>query len=146
MKKLELIRKINELHAARLPNVSTLEARIESYELAYRMQSSAPEAVDLSRETAETIELYGLNDKQTESFGKICLLARRMVERGVRFIQLFSGTGSGWDAHSEIEVESHQVLRQRRSADRGTADRISTSWICSSRLWSFGAASLAARR
>lgn len=104
LKKLELIRKINELHAARLPGVSNLEARIESYELAYRMQSSAPEAVDLSQETAETIELYGLNDKRTASFGNICLLARRMVERGVRFIELFSGTGSGWDAHSGIEA------------------------------------------
>lgn len=103
LKKLELIRKINEVHAARLPDVSELDARIEAYELAYRMQSTAPEAVDLSRETAETIELYGLNDKLTADFGKICLLARRMVERGVRYIQLFSGTGSGWDAHSGIE-------------------------------------------
>ncbi len=103
LQKLELIRRVNQLHASRLPNVSTLEARIRSYELAYRMQSAAPEAVDLASETAETKELYGLNDKQTENFGNICLLARRMVERGVRFIQLFSGTGSGWDAHSKIE-------------------------------------------
>lgn len=102
-RKLDLIRQVNQLHAARLPHVSDLDARIEAYELAYRMQSAAPEAVDLSRETAETLELYGLNDKRTEPFGKICLLARRMVERGVRFIELFSGTGSGWDAHSGIE-------------------------------------------
>jgi hypothetical protein len=101
--KLELIRKINQLHASRLPHVSTLDARIRAYELAFRMQSAAPEAVDLATETAETKELYGLGDKKTESFGNICLLARRMVERGVRFIQLFSGTGSGWDAHSAIE-------------------------------------------
>jgi len=101
--KLDLIRKINEMHAARLPNVSTLDARIRSYELAYRMQSAAPEAVDLARETAATRNLYGLDDKPTANFGEICLLARRMVERGVRFIQLFSGTGSGWDAHSGIE-------------------------------------------
>jgi uncharacterized protein (DUF1501 family) len=101
--KLDLIRQINQLHAARLPDVSNLEARIESYELAFRMQSAAPEAVDLSSETAETLAMYGLHDKRTESFGKICLLARRMVERGVRFIELFSGTGSGWDAHSGIE-------------------------------------------
>ena len=101
--KLDLIRKINQMHAARLPDVSTLDARIRSYELAYRMQSAAPEAVDLASETAETRELYGLNDKPTAKFGEICLLARRMVERGVRFIQLFSGTGSGWDAHSGIE-------------------------------------------
>lgn len=103
-RKLEMIRKINQQHASRLPNVSTLDARIRAYELAYRMQSTAPEAVDLTSETAETHDLYGLNDKRTESFGKICLLARRMVERGVRFIQLFSGTGSGWDAHSGIEA------------------------------------------
>lgn len=101
--KLDLIRKINEMHAARLPDVSTLDARIRSYELAYRMQSAAPEAVDLTRETAVTRDLYGLDDKPTAKFGEICLLARRMVERGVRFIQLFSGTGSGWDAHSGIE-------------------------------------------
>lgn len=101
--KLDLIRKINEMHAARLPNVSTLDARIRSYELAYRMQSAAPEAVDLTQETAETRDLYGLDEKQTANFGETCLLARRMVERGVRFIQLFSGTGSGWDAHSGIE-------------------------------------------
>ena len=102
--KLELIRKINQLHASRLPNISTLDARIRAYELAYRMQSAAPEAVDLTQETAETRDMYGLDNKQTASFGETCLLARRMVERGVRFIQLFSGTGSGWDAHSGIEA------------------------------------------
>ncbi len=102
--KLELINRINQAHAARLPHVSTLDARIRSYELAYRMQSAAPEAVDLASETAETYELYGINDAKTESYGRICLLARRMVERGIRFIQLYSGTGSGWDAHSAIEA------------------------------------------
>jgi uncharacterized protein (DUF1501 family) len=104
LEKLALIKQINQSHAARLPHVSTLDARIRSYELAYRMQSSAPEAVDLASETAETNELYGINDAKTESFGRICLLARRMVERGVRFIQLYSGTGSAWDAHSGIEA------------------------------------------
>ena len=103
MQKLDLIRKINQQHASRLPYVSDLDARIESYELAYRMQSAAPEAVDLTQETAKTHDLYGVNQKGTAEFGKICLLARRMVERGVRFIQLYSGTGSGWDAHSGIE-------------------------------------------
>ncbi|MGC6550672.1 MAG: DUF1501 domain-containing protein [Rubripirellula sp.] len=103
MQKLDLIRKINQQHASRLPHVSDLDARIESYELAYRMQSAAPEAVDLTQETAKTHDLYGVNQKGTAEFGKICLLARRMVERGVRFIQLYSGTGSGWDAHSGIE-------------------------------------------
>ena len=110
--KLDLIRQINELHASRLPNVSTLDARIRSYELAFRMQSAAPEAVDLNQETAETKELYGMNDKQTAIFGERCLLARRMVERGVRFIQLFSGTGSGWDAHSGIEANHTKYCGQ----------------------------------
>ncbi len=108
LEKLRLIRQINESHYARLPDVSTLDARIRSYELAYRMQSAAPEAVDLARETAETKELYGLSDKRTQAYGNMCLLARRMVERGVRFIQLFSGTGSGWDAHSNIESNHTQ--------------------------------------
>ncbi len=103
LEKLKLIRQINEAHFARLPDVSTLDARIRSYELAYRMQSAAPEAVDLSRETAETKQLYGLDDQRTQAYGNMCLLARRMVERGVRFIQLYSGTGSGWDAHANIE-------------------------------------------
>ena len=103
MQKLDLIRKINQQHASRMPHVSDLDARIESYELAYRMQSAAPEAVDLTQETAKTHDLYGVNQKGTAEFGKISLLARRMVERGVRFIQLYSGTGSGWDAHSGIE-------------------------------------------
>ena len=103
-KKLSLIEKINQQHASRLPGVSDLDARIASYELAYRMQAAAPEAVELSRETAETHELYGLNNEKTAGYGKLCLLARRMVERGVRFIQLYSGTGSGWDAHSAIEA------------------------------------------
>ena len=101
--KLELIKKINEAHAARLPDVTELDARIRSYELAFRMQTAAPEAVDLSQESEATKKLYGMDESKTENFGRICLLARRMVERGVRFIQLYSGTGSGWDAHSGIE-------------------------------------------
>jgi len=103
LQKLELIRQMNQLHAARMPDVTQLDARIRAYELAFRMQSAAPEAVDLAQETAETQSLYGLDRPQTASYGRICLLARRLVERGVRFIQLYSGTGSGWDAHSKIE-------------------------------------------
>ena len=102
-RKLALIEQINRAHAARLPNVSELDARIKSYELAFRMQSAAPEAVDLAAETAETEALYGLGDKTTKPYGRICLLARRLVERGVRFVQLYSGSGSAWDAHSRIE-------------------------------------------
>ncbi|MEM9589638.1 MAG: DUF1501 domain-containing protein, partial [Planctomycetota bacterium] len=96
--------RINRAHATRLPGVSELDARIASYELAYRMQSAAPEAVDLASETEATQRLYGLDDKRTQGFGKLCLLSRRLVERGVRFIQLYSGAGSKWDAHSGIEA------------------------------------------
>jgi hypothetical protein len=101
--KLDLLHELNRAHADMRPENSELEARIRSYELAYRMQAEAPEAVDLSAETAETLELYGIEDKATESFGRNCLLARRLVERGVRFVQLYHGAGSRWDAHSNIE-------------------------------------------
>jgi hypothetical protein len=80
-----------------------LEARIDAYELAFRMQASAPEAVDMTRETAATKSLYGLDNPITEKFGTNCLLARRLVERGVRFVQLYCGTGSQWDAHVDLE-------------------------------------------
>ena len=70
------------------------------------MQAHAPEAVDLAQETRETQSLYGLDDKRTAAFGRNCLLARRLVERGVRFVQLYSGSGSQWDAHTKIE-ENH---------------------------------------
>jgi uncharacterized protein (DUF1501 family) len=107
--KLELLHRLNERHLAKRPGYSELEARIASYELAFRMQAAAPGAVDLAQETAETRALYGLDRKETESFGRMCLLARRMVERGVRFIQLYSGAGSKWDAHAGLE-KNHSGL------------------------------------
>jgi hypothetical protein len=87
---------------------SQLEARIKAYELAYRMQVSAPAIFDLSHETAETQALYGIDQKETAEYGRICLLTRRLVERGVRFIQIRSG---GWDSHSDIEVEHGKKCR-----------------------------------
>lgn len=93
---------------------SELSARIASYELAYRMQQHAPEAVDLARESKETRRLYGLDDAQTAEFGTRCLLARRMVERGVRFILLFSGGGPvrvQWDAHDNMVSNHEQMCR-----------------------------------
>jgi hypothetical protein len=102
-KKLAFLAELNRRHAQERPVQSELEARIASYELAFRMQASAPEAVDLSQETAAIQEMYGLNNKDTASFGRMCLLARRLVERGVRFVQLYSGSGSKWDAHSGLE-------------------------------------------
>ena len=101
---LDLLRWLNENHAAEHSNAGELEARIASYELAYRMQIEAPELVDLSRETPATRTLYGLDDPRTESFGHECLLARRMVERGVRFVMALHGAGKGvqsWDDHGD---------------------------------------------
>ena len=101
--KLALLGQLNRQYASERPEQSELEARIASYELAFKMQAEAPEAVDLAQETAETRALYGLDQKETASFGRMCLLARRLVERGVRFVQLYSGSGSKWDAHSGLE-------------------------------------------
>ena len=107
--KLEFIQELNRRHLAQRSGDSDLEARIASYELAFRMQAEAPLAVDLASETAATQKAYGLNDKGTAAFGRNCLLARRLVERGVRFVQLYSGSGSQWDAHAKIE-ENHSRL------------------------------------
>jgi hypothetical protein len=101
---LDLIGKLNARHLASRGDNSELTARIQAYELAYRMQAAAPEAVDLARETEETRSLYGLDRKETAEFGTRCLLARRLVERGVRFVQLYSGDVNGWDAHDDVEV------------------------------------------
>ena len=117
-RKLELLRRLNEQHRATREHQSELEARMRSYELAYRMQSAAPEAVDLSRESEATRRLYGFGNRDTEPFGRCCLLARRMVERGVRFVQIYHGAGSKWDSHSKME-ENHS--RQCRQSDLPTA-------------------------
>ncbi|MCA9080938.1 MAG: DUF1501 domain-containing protein [Planctomycetaceae bacterium] len=101
--KLRLLNQLNQMHLEPRAFQTELEARIRSYELAFRMQAHAPEAIDLSEETAATQQLYGMDDKKTEVYGRNCLLARRLVERGVRFVQLYHGAGSRWDAHSGIE-------------------------------------------
>jgi hypothetical protein len=108
---LDTLRAYNTEHQALCGNHQALAARVASYELAYKMQSSAPEAVDLSREPAKVQELYGLNDRQTQAFGRQCLLARRLVERGVRFIQIYSGGNhddASWDAHGDL-VRNHSL-------------------------------------
>ncbi|MCA9131606.1 MAG: DUF1501 domain-containing protein [Planctomycetales bacterium] len=109
--KLKLLQKFNQNFADAYPQQSELDARIRGYELAFRMQAEAPEAVDLSQETDRTRRLYGLDQKETEPFGRNCLLARRLVERGVRFVQLYSGTGSKWDSHSAIEANHSRLCR-----------------------------------
>jgi hypothetical protein len=112
---LDLLDGLNRRHLERHEGDSELEARVRSYELAFRMQTSAPEAFDLSRETAETRRLYGLDDKETEEVGRLCLLARRLVERGVRFVQVRVG---GWDAHGDL-AKNHGP--QGRKSDRPVA-------------------------
>src|SRR5262249_1872728 len=89
-----------------------LTARIAAYELAFRMQSHATEVVDIARETEATKKLYGLDHKETAEFGLRCLLARRMVERGVRFGQVYCGDTNGWDAHSDIESNHTKLCLQ----------------------------------
>jgi hypothetical protein len=101
--KLSFLKSLNERFASENPGDTELEARIGAYELAYQMQSAGPEAVDLSKETEATKKLYGLDEPETAAYGQNCLLARRLVERGVRFIELYAGSGSGWDAHTDIE-------------------------------------------
>lgn len=106
-----------DFNASRASNTE-LEARIKSFELAYQMQAEAPEAVDLSKESESTRKLYGMDSKATATFGRNCLLARRLVENGVRFVQLYSGAGSKWDSHKGIE-ENH--ARLCHSVDRPIA-------------------------
>ncbi len=110
--KLDFLNQLNARHAEPRREQTELEARIASYELAFRMQAEAPEAVDLASETEETKQLYGLDQDETAAFGRNCLLARRLVERGVRFVQLYHGTGSKWDAHSGIEKNHSKNCRE----------------------------------
>jgi hypothetical protein len=111
--RLDLLAKLNELDMQQHPGNSDLAARISSYELAYRMQGCAPDALDVNQESVATRKLYGLDDAITEPFGRQCLMARRLVERGVRFVQLFHG-GMGnqntdtWDAHGDLKANHSQ--------------------------------------
>ena len=115
----DLLGRLNRAHAAARPGDERLEARVRSYELAARMQSAAPEALDLSRETKETLKLYGLDHgrgtfdreinatEETDAFARKCLVARRLLERGVRFVQVWSGNDNGfprrnWDSHEDV--------------------------------------------
>jgi hypothetical protein len=109
--KLDLLHQMNAEFDTRHAGDSELAARISSYELAYRMQTAAPEAVDISSESETTKKLYGLDDPKTMVTGSNCLLARRLVERGVRFVQVYSGSGSGWDAHGDVEDNHSKMCR-----------------------------------
>ena len=102
---LDALNEQNAEHQLLRPENTNLAARIASYELAFGMQRHAPEAVDLSQETEATLAMYGINDKRTTDFGRRCLLARRLVERGVRFVQIYAGgahNDDNWDAHADL--------------------------------------------
>jgi uncharacterized protein DUF1501 len=114
---LELTLELSRRHQAARGD-DELSARIKAYELAFRMQSAAPELVDLSDETAETQALYGLDQTQTKEFGQRCLMARRMIERGVRFVQVYSGDTNGWDAHNDV-LDNH--TKYCRATDKPVA-------------------------
>jgi hypothetical protein len=106
---LDLLQSMNRRHLASRDGDDELSARIAAYELAFRMQAAAPQLVDLSQETAATKKLYGMDEANTRDFGTRCLLARRMLESGVRFVQLYSGDTNGWDAHNNV-LENHSEM------------------------------------
>lgn len=115
----DLIRRLNQV--SELPDDSEFEARLSAYDLAFKMQTEAPQLFDLSRETSETLELYGIGKQPTHDYGRRCLLARKLVEEGVRFVCVVSGGGPGnmqWDAHKDIE-ENH--LRKAKETDQPVA-------------------------
>jgi hypothetical protein len=116
--RLDLIHALNEHHRQARREDGDLAARTDAYELAFRMQAAAPEAVDLARESERTRREYGLDRPECADFGHRCLLARRLVERGVRFVQIYCGSGSQWDAHSDVEG-NHRRLCAR--CDQPTA-------------------------
>lgn len=133
---LEFLQALNRRHAKRFPGDNDLEARIASYELAARMQTAAHEALDISQETQATQELYGLNDDTTREYGTRCLIARRLVERGVRFVQLFLA-GQPWDNHSSLKTSLPAICRRtdKPSAalvtdlkQRGMLDEVIVHW------------------
>ncbi len=111
---LSLLGKLNHLSGIDYPDDQNLRARIKSYELAFQMQTSVPETLELAKEPEHIRKLYGLDDEKTKTFGEQCLVARRLVERGVRFVQIFHGGGGGgaWDAHSDIKTNHTNLSTQ----------------------------------
>src|SRR5262249_35187292 len=103
-KTIDLIKGLNDAHAA--AGDSELNARLNTYELAFKMQMRAPEIFDLSSESQKTLDMYGIGQEKTDDYGRRCLLARRLVEKGVRFVVPVSGGGAGdkqWDGHAKVD-------------------------------------------
>lgn len=112
---LNLLGELNQQHLDARPGRSDLEARLQSYELAYRMQTEVPEVLDLEAESKHTLQMYGIGEQKTDSFGRKCLLARRLIEKGVRFVQAYAGN---WDSHDYIQRAHGSLIR---SVDRPIA-------------------------
>ena len=112
---LDQLARLNDAHATAHPEHDDLKSRMETYELAYRMQMSVPEIIDFENEPEHIHRAYGLDRKETQAFGKQCLMARKLVEKGVRFVQIFSG---GWDSHDYLEKRTFLSYCQRRSTHR----------------------------
>jgi hypothetical protein len=107
-KNLDLLGKLNMSHSADHPGHDELSARMDNYELAFRMQMQVPELLDLSKEDTKTRDMYGIGQAATDAFGRKCLLARKLVEQGVRFVQLYNGS---WDSHDYIERAHGNLVR-----------------------------------
>ncbi len=111
----ELLARLNRLSAVEYPDDPALRARIKSYELAFRMQMAVPEVLRFDDETQRTQQMYGLEQKETANFGQQCLTARRLVERGVRFVQIFHGSNGGageWDAHGGLKIGHTRLCKE----------------------------------
>jgi hypothetical protein len=116
-KKFELLQSMNRLHQQQAPADDEIEAVVESYETAWKMQHTAPEVLDIEKEDASTLQLYGIGEKATDRFGRQCLLARRLCEAGVRFIQVTYGDDTAnpaWDQHSNLEKHADHALATDR--------------------------------
>ena len=109
---LRLIQSLNRRHLEQRDNDDQLAARVKAYELAFRMQAEAPALVDIGGESRHTLTMYGVDRKETSEFGRRCLLARRMIENGVRFVQLYSGDTNGWDAHADVDKNHTEYCRR----------------------------------
>ena len=109
----ELLSRLNRISAVEYPNDSALAARIKSYELAFRMQMAVPDAIQFKEESDETKKMYGLDQENTKDFGQVCLAARRLSERGVRFVQVYhGGAGNAWDAHKDLKKNHTELAAQ----------------------------------
>lgn len=133
----DLVASLDQLHQKRRPRQLQLAARIESYRLAARMQMSATDALDVSGETSQTLELYGIGDKTTDSYGRRCLFARRLIERGVRFVQLFINAQI-WDNHNNLNKSLREACERTDKPIAGLLHDLKQRGLLDSTLVAWG--------